>query len=167
MAVIRPSQIDGAHAGRRARVWAKKVSRVEQINLSARGGYALDGPFVRWTEAVALHPGEYLVLSGPAKWTLATTRDGETVEAVPWDEITQLVGEGGLPDEVAAQAQNNQAYKLAAYLWLRYRTAQPGEPEAQAPMPAASSELEQLYARIRELPERDQLELRNRLLQDL
>ncbi len=59
MAITTPSE--HLNNDSRYKSWAKLIRGPQDVDLGAKNGYSLTGPWVRWTESVALEPGQYLV----------------------------------------------------------------------------------------------------------
>jgi hypothetical protein len=156
----------GLSADSRFKRWGKLVRGPQDIDLQKRNGYSLTGPFVRWGEAVALEPGQFLVLaaeSGSIKhhdydYRLVGVNAAGEAEAI---DPYPVLDEAHLPDAVRAKVANSALYTIAAYCWVQYQTG------AAPPQPQATSVLESLWQQIQALPEAEQVELRNRLLHAL
>jgi hypothetical protein len=128
MAITTPR--DHLSSDARFRRWGKKIGGAADLNLAVKDGYALQGDWVRWDDAVALEPGEYLVLgceTGSRKnhrYHYALVEGGvEAVREISQDEENALV-EAALADRRIDQATyvktcNNELYHVAVYLHLR------------------------------------------------
>lgn len=105
----------------RWRQWAKRVDGPEHVDLKAKNGYSLTGPFVKWGQAVAMEPGQFLVVAseaGSAKhkaytYALITVGDDDQPRQVSKDEIDEAVA--AAPDEQKAKALNSRLYAFAVY----------------------------------------------------
>jgi hypothetical protein len=140
--------------------WGKLIRDLRDINLSARGGYALSGEFHRWGDAVAIEPGQYLVCCygvwsqrGSSRRIRVYDHAGERVE------IDQAAIDT-LPDTVRANALNSALYRVAADLWVRLQTS-------KAPMPESAKHLdpvEAVWQQIQALSPPDRAVIFGRLL---
>lgn len=150
--------------------WGKLILSGSDLDLNAKNGYSLTGPFTRWGETVALEPGQFLVVATEAgsrkyasyQYALVGVNDAGEAAAIDEDAITALLTDAHLPDAVRAKIANSALYRYAAYAWTVQQTA----PQVAA-QPETASLIESLWQQIQSLPESDQVEIRNRLLHAL
>lgn len=111
------------HPDRRFSQWGKLIMDHGGIDLSKKGGFALTGQFARWDEAVAVHPGEFLVLvsetgsraNHPPSFALIGVSDSQTPFVVDSKVISSTIDRSTVPDEQRAKAKNSKLYTFALY----------------------------------------------------
>lgn len=110
---------------RRFNKWARVV-RMDDVDLSQIGAYALGGRFVKFDAPAAVDEGEFLVVyveSGTRRYrtgrvVVATVEDG-VFKVIDKDAILAAIGHPDIPDSMKEKAMRNQAYAAALYIRLR------------------------------------------------
>ena len=124
--------------------WGKLAQTGAHVDLNQKNGYSLTGPFVRWGEAIALNPGEYVVAASETgsrryhgyDYALLTVDEAGGVVVVDPDEIgREATTDERLSERARANAKNSALYAIAAYLRLRLPLSAPAPA-----VPAASVE---------------------------
>lgn len=115
----------------RFRRWGKTILSPQDIDLTKKNGYSLTGSFVQWGDAVALQPGQFLVLAaetGSRNYhdyhyaLIGVGADGQPVQ-VSSSEIWEQIEGSRLTDAAKAAARNSILYSYAAYCYLQMKSA--------------------------------------------
>lgn len=137
--------------------WGKVVTSVD---LTKRGGYAIEGDFVKWGTSLALEPGQFLVLASETgsranhSYTYGVVyvdKNGE-VRAVDWHTFETEVKSLPLTDQQRANANNSDFYKLA--VWIANKMQAP-DPLLQARQELTKLPVEQRLALFAEFQEKE------------
>lgn len=163
MAVITiNTETTGLAINSRLRHWAKVARHRYDVNLDVTDSYSWAEPLRDWNTAVALNPGEFLLVASELGRDyryrlLRVTNHG--VEAVTDLEIDGAIQRawttGDLNEKKMAKIKNSLPYRLAAFAWLSLADRTPKSEE---------SPIKKALAAVAALTEDEQVEIRNRLL---
>lgn len=163
MGVTRPS--DWMKRDSRWKAWGKKISGPEHLDLNAKNGYSLTGPWVGWDESVSLGEGEFLVIASelgsrkdhpycyglimplPPTGFPGMIHVSESYNAIcdhgsEKSDIADAISRiQDIPDEQRARAQNSGLYAMALWMavWYRHRQ-QESQPICEDPLPDIPTE---------------------------
>ena len=134
---------------------AFRVTRPQDVNLGAKGGFALGDNWVKWGETVAVEPGS--VITGKDKkdndWFAVVVLEDGSTRVVTNTDIERAIQALSDPEKVA-KAKNSQAYAYAVYAWWlgqQAAQAQDEAPEGAEPGVGVSEEAMELARRLVEL----------------
>lgn len=143
--------------------WAKLIRRAADIDLARTGGYAwLPQPI--WctkSKSLVMEQGDLLLVVGLSGYQVLTrlSPSGQP-EVIPDEEINATLAAAILPDRFRAEALNSHLYKLASYAWVILQAT-----PSMAPQIIRDTPIEKLWNQVLELPEYDQVTIRNRLME--
>lgn len=129
----------------RFKQWGKLVRSAGDVDLAKSNGYALSGPFAKWGSAVALEPGQFLVLSSETgsrarhdyDYALIGVNPAGEAESVARTAIDAAVATQS--DAIRAKAANSRLYAMAVYCTVA--TSAPAVEDRAALVEAARSAL--------------------------
>jgi len=146
----------GLDTDSRWKKWAKLIRSIDDIDLSKANGYSLTGPWVGWTDSVALGEGQYLVIAAesgsranhPYSYEMIIG-GGDELRADDHiarnADIDAALAAGKINEQMRAAAQNSCLYSFALWAWLQYQATPAVDRDALA------AERERLVARIAEI----------------
>jgi hypothetical protein len=155
--IILTNKTAGLDTDSRFRRWGKLIRSADDVDLSAKNGYSLTGPWVRWDEAVALAPGQFLVAAGMTGsrrncYYIYSLIDHEGRVLKPdAPEVKEVVET--LPDDQKAKALNSTLYAFAAYAAQRMRSSADRRQQLEAEAEALRQRLAAIEAELAKLAE--------------
>lgn len=123
----------------RFRSWGKHVTKRAEIDLTQKGGYAINAGFVRADQAIALGQGQYLVCAAETGSRKSHSYDYALVEGtldaprlVEQNEQDALISLYA-SEEQQARSLNSDLYRMGLYIALRMDDHDTDTAEAPAP----------------------------------
>lgn len=111
-------------ADRRFKHWGKLVHK-DDIDLSQKGGYALGGDWIRWTDSVAIGEGDYLIVACENgsiahhnyEYRIVYMNKEGLLDS--GKKIINYCKENCKDTDMIAKAENNVLFKYALWVFLR------------------------------------------------
>lgn len=148
----------------RFKSWGKTILQDSDLDLAKDRGYALNGSWVKWDDAVSLGENQFLVVAAETGsrnrhgYEYRLIEGGSTCRRVPGNEMRAVIDgaldAGHIVEANVANAKNSPLYRYALYCHLRYSGFAPAAPAArdsaviEAEIKACEEKLEQLRAEL-------------------